>query len=111
MQLNVCFNRCQPIFSKMTRLMRITTIFLLSACLTASANGITQHLTLEEKNVKLEKIFKEIKKQSGYVFFYKTGVLQGTKPVSINVNNVSVEEVLHKVLDDQQLGYSIQQKR
>jgi hypothetical protein len=72
--------------------MKITTFFLLSACLTASAGGKAQKVTLSQKNVKLEKVFREIRKQTGYVFFYDASVLQGAKSVSVDVKDASVED-------------------
>ncbi len=90
--------------------MKITAILLLSTCLTASAGSLGQKVTLAEKNVRIDKILKEIKKQSGYVFFYKENLLEGTKPVSIRVMNAPVEEVLNEVLKSQQLEYSIIKK-
>lgn len=90
--------------------MKITTILLFSACLTASADGIAQKVTLSQKNVKLEKVFREIRKQTGYVFFYDASVLQGAKSVSINVKDESLEEVLKETLQGQPLDFSIEQK-
>ncbi|MEO8860302.1 MAG: secretin and TonB N-terminal domain-containing protein, partial [Ginsengibacter sp.] len=90
--------------------MKITTILLVSACLTASAGGIAQKVTLSQKNVKLEKVFREIRKQTGYVFFYDASVLKGEKSVNIHVKDASVEEVLKEALQEQNLDFSIEQK-
>ena len=90
--------------------MKITTILLFSGFLTASAGGLAQRVTLSANNVKLGKIFKEIKKQTGYVFFYDTRVLQEAKPVSIHVKNETVGEVLKEILQGQRLDFSILQK-
>ncbi len=96
--------------TKTLLVMKITAIILLSACLTASANGYSQKVTLSEKNARLEKVFKEIKKQTGYVFFYDASILDGTKPVTIDVRNASVEQVLQESLKNQLLDFSIQNK-
>ena len=90
--------------------MKITTILLFSACLTATADGHAQNITLSANKVKLEKIFNEIRKQTGYVFFYDARVLQGATPVSIHVKNGSIEEVLKESLQDQPLDFSIERK-
>ncbi|MEO7313555.1 MAG: TonB-dependent receptor [Ginsengibacter sp.] len=90
--------------------MKITTLLLFSVCLTASAGGIGQKVTISENNVHLEKIFKEIKRQTGFVFFYDATILQGIKPVSIHVKNETVEEVLKESLKGQPLDFSIEQK-
>ena len=90
--------------------MKITTILLLSACLSVSAGSRAQKVTLLQKNVKLEKVFREIRKQTGYVFFYDTRILERAKPVDIHVENVSVEEALKESLQGLPLDFSIEQK-
>ena len=60
--------------------------------------------------MKLEKVFREIKKQTDYVFFYDAYTLQGAQPVSIHIKNATVEEVLEEILHGQPLGFSIEQK-
>lgn len=90
--------------------MKITTMLLLSASLTASAGGFAQNVTLTAKNMRLEKVFKEIKKQTGYVFFYDANLLKGIKPVSIRVKDGSVEDVLKESLEGKPLDFSIERK-
>ena len=90
--------------------MKITTALMFFACFTASAGGIAQKVTLSQKDVKLEKVFREIRKQTGYVFFYDARVLQGAKSVSIDVKDASVEEALKETLQGQPLDFSIEQK-
>jgi len=92
---------------KLLRVMKLITFFLLAACITASANGYSQKVTLSEKDVPLEKVFKEIKKQTGFVFFYDEAWLQEAKKVSINVVNSPLEEVLNLCFKDQSLTFSI----
>ncbi|MEO8960273.1 MAG: secretin and TonB N-terminal domain-containing protein, partial [Ginsengibacter sp.] len=90
--------------------MKMTIFLLFSACLTVSAGGLAQKVTLSANNVKLERIFKEIKKQTGYVFFYDARVMEGAKPLSIRVKNETVEDVLKECLQGQPLDFSIQRK-
>ena len=90
--------------------MKITTILLLSASLTASAGGFAQQVTLTAKNMRLEKVFKEIKKQTGYVFFYDANLLKKTRPVTLHIKNGSVTEVLKESLEGKPLDFSIERK-
>lgn len=90
--------------------MKIFSFFFFVGCLTASAEGTAQKVTLSASNVKLVKIFKEIKKQTGFVFFYDASVLHGAKPVSIHVKNQPLEDVLKESLADQSLDFSIEKK-
>ncbi|MEO6818886.1 MAG: STN domain-containing protein, partial [Ginsengibacter sp.] len=90
--------------------MKIVTFLLLSACLSASAGGNAQKVTFSQKNVKLEKVFREIRKQTGYVFFYDARLLEGAKSVNIDLKDASVEEALKETLQGQRLDFSIERK-
>lgn len=87
--------------------MKITAIILFSACLTASANGYSQKVTLSEKNAPIERVFKEIKKQTGYSFFYNKALLEKALKVTIVVKNASLQVALDICFKDQPLSYSI----
>lgn len=95
---------------KLLLIMKLTAIILLSACLTACANGHSQNVTLTLKNAPLETVFSEIKKQTGYSVFYNYKLLDNAKPVTISVKNVSVDEVMKVCLKDQPLDYDIADK-
>ena len=66
-----------------------------------------QKVTLSERNATLDKIFKEIKRQTGYRFFYEDALIQQAKKVDITVTNATLEQVLDLCLKNQQLSYSI----
>ena len=91
-------------------IMKFTAIILLSACLTASATGFSQTVTLSEKNATLEKVFASIKKQTGYVFFYDEAWLQRAEKVTIDVKNIPLENALQICFKNQALSYSIIEK-
>lgn len=87
------------------------TLFLLTAVLmSASAKSVAQTLTLSGKNLALEKVFESVKKQTGYVFLYPKTVLAKAKPVTVNAQNMPLEEFLKLIFKDQPLGYVIDSK-
>src|SRR5450631_288683 len=88
-------------------LLSLTSFFMLAACLQVSAGGNEQKITLSEKNVPLEKVFREITKQSGYYFLYNNQQLQKVKKVSVEVKDASVREVLDECLKEQPITYTI----
>ena len=96
--------------TKTLRIMKLLAILLLAACLQVSAAGNAQSITLSEKNAPLDKVFKEIRKQSGYLFLYTQQMLQNTKKVNINVKNIPLEKVLAECFSDQPLTYTILNK-
>jgi TonB-dependent starch-binding outer membrane protein SusC len=93
--------------TKTLRIMKITAVILLSACLAASANGHSQKVTLNLKDAPLEKVFNEIKKQTGYDFVYKSEVLERAGKVTVSVQNASLQQVLDLCFKDQPLTYKI----
>jgi TonB-linked SusC/RagA family outer membrane protein len=100
----------RALLKKSLLIMKIFFFLVFASCLTASAEGTAQNVTLSANNVRLSKIFKEIKKQTGFVFFYDANVLQSSRPVSIHVKNEPLEAVLKQSLANQSLDFSIEKK-
>src|SRR5260221_13083986 len=57
--------------TKTLRVMKVTTILLLAACIQVSANGFSQKVRLTTRAAPLNKVFKEIQRQTGNSFWYK----------------------------------------
>jgi TonB-linked SusC/RagA family outer membrane protein len=93
------------------KVMKITALILLTACLHAAAAGHAQKMiSLSERNAPVQKIFNEIRKQTGYQFLYANQVIASAKKVTIEVKNASLEEVLQTCFKDQPLEYEIKDK-
>lgn len=92
---------------KLLLTMKITAILLLVACLEVSANGYSQKVSLSAKNTSMQSLFRDIKKQTGYSFFFDENVLQGIGKVSISVKDANLESVLAIAFKDQPLSYTI----
>lgn len=97
------------LYARILLKLKLILIILTTVILQSSAASFAQ-ITINEKSASLESILQKIRKQSGYDFFYSNVMLKNTKPVSINVKNVSVEEVLKITFKDQPLTYTIDQK-
>ena len=94
------------VFLKMLLYMKLTVIFLVSFMLQASAASYGQ-VTISKKDESLKNIFNDIREQTGYDFFYNSTLLANAKPVSINVTNASLAQVLEMIFRDQPLTYEI----
>lgn len=93
---------------QIVRVMRLTAIFLLVACLQVSARGYTQgKVTLDMKNAPLADVFKKIRKQTGYNFLCQVAWLEKAHNVDIQVKNVSLKEALDVCFKDQPLSYML----
>lgn len=84
---------------------------LIIAFLQVNAQGVTQNtVTYSGKMVKLEAVFKEIKKQTGFSFFYNLSDLEKAVTVSVDLKKTPLEEALKILLKDQPLTFSINGK-
>lgn len=100
---------CNLLYSKTILCMQLTSSLLLLCCLEASATATTygQQLHLKERNARLGKIFKEIRKQTHYNFIYSNEALESASPVTIDVQHASLTTVLDACFRNQPLVYSI----
>jgi TonB-linked SusC/RagA family outer membrane protein len=95
---------------KILRLMKLTAIILLSACLAASAEGNTQGISLSGKNLTLEQVFKSIEQQSDYIFFYPYSSLKDARKITVNIKNGTINQVLEACFKNQPFTYVIKDK-
>ncbi|MFB9843924.1 SusC/RagA family TonB-linked outer membrane protein [Mucilaginibacter ginsenosidivorans] len=92
---------------KVLLVMKLVIILITVACLQVSARVLAQKVTLDVKDAPLEQVFNDIKRQTGYIFFYESNVLNGTSRVSINVKNADLRDVLDLCFKGQPLVYTI----
>ncbi|HEY1062664.1 MAG TPA: SusC/RagA family TonB-linked outer membrane protein, partial [Daejeonella sp.] len=90
--------------------MKLTAAVLLIACLQVSASGFAQKITISRHNAPVEQVLKEIKKQTGYLFFYNQEWIKQVKAVDIDVKQASIDEVLKICFYNQPVNYSIVDK-
>lgn len=57
-------------------IMKMMAVFILVIGLNASAKSFSQTVTLSKDDVPLEKVFKEISRQTGYTFVYTKSLMQ-----------------------------------
>lgn len=88
--------------------MKLTTFLLLVGLLQVHAGADSQKVTLTGSNMPLKEVFSQIRKQTGYNFFYSYSVLDQAKPVSLSVRNEDLKDVLALCFDGQPLSFSIE---
>lgn len=94
-------------FQLLMRLQLTIVSFLLVVSQAVALSGFAQRLTLSRKNVSLEEVFAEIRKQSGYDFIVEGQLLKKGHPVDVNLVDASITEALDQVLSDQPFTYTI----
>ncbi|HEV2478145.1 MAG TPA: TonB-dependent receptor [Puia sp.] len=87
--------------------MKLTAFLALIFCLQVSARVYSQKVSLSLTNVPLEKVFKEITRQTGYSFLYTDEVLNSTQNIDIRIKNVSLPVALDRCFKNQPLTWSI----
>ncbi|MEO8962712.1 MAG: TonB-dependent receptor [Ginsengibacter sp.] len=93
--------------AKIFLIMKLTAILLLVTCLQVNAKGYAQKVTLSMRDAPLQKVFKEIQKQTGYHFLYTYELLDNAGKVDIKVQNVPLQDALYQCLENTPLTYSI----
>lgn len=93
--------------TKMLRIMRFTSVLLLAICLHVSASSFSQTITFSGRDIPLKKIFATIKKQTGYVVWGKSELLEQAGPVSAFVQNMPLTSFLDLITKDQPFTYKI----
>lgn len=88
--------------------MKLLILLTVVACLQVSASGYGQTVTLSVKNTPLEKVFKEVKRQTGISFVYTRDQLKNTLPVTCNVVKAELKEVLSICFSNQPLLFVIE---
>lgn len=92
---------------KTLRIMKITVFLMIAICMQVSAEGYSQKITISEKNTPLQKVFKEIEKQSGYVFWYESSLIASSSKVNVFVKNAELKDVLELCFANLPVAYSI----
>jgi TonB-linked SusC/RagA family outer membrane protein len=99
---------CLP--PKLFLIMKLSLILLLATMLQVSASSFAQRITLRKSNQTLSETLKNIRQQSGYSVLYDTKTIKQAKPVTVNLENASLEEALNQCFSGQPFTYAIRDK-
>lgn len=104
------FGRQKHTFSLILLPMKLTFILLVVLILNVRAESFSQKVTYRGENVPIEKVLSTIKKQTGYGFFFQKELISLAKPVTIDVVEEDLSNVLQAIFKDQPLEFSIKSK-
>ncbi|MBO9573038.1 MAG: SusC/RagA family TonB-linked outer membrane protein, partial [Chitinophagaceae bacterium] len=90
--------------------MNLTAFLILVAVLHVSAGTYSQKVTVKGKDLLLTEVFKSLRKQTGFQFVYLKDVIKEAKPVTLDLQNVELKEVLMECLTPQKLSFEITDK-
>lgn len=112
MNFNQLFRHGLPLVipNQLLRIMKLIIVIMTVFLLQVSAKTNAQNITLKLENASLKSILLEIRKQTGYTVLYETEQLEKTTPVTVNFKDVPLKDVLTRILDKQELAFSIEDK-
>ncbi|WP_298710105.1 SusC/RagA family TonB-linked outer membrane protein [Chitinophaga sp.] len=90
--------------------MKLTAVFMLTACITVSAGTYGQSVSLSVKKVSLGRLFNMLEKQTGYSFLYSREDVHQLEAVDLQLNGADMATALRAAFRDQPLTYSIVDK-
>lgn len=90
--------------------MKLICVLMIAACVQVSAGSFAQTVSASFTNSPIEKVFKEITRQTGYSFIYQRNQLEQTTPVTLSVKNEQLEQLLRKCFEKQPLTFTIVDK-
>ncbi|MGN6532513.1 MAG: TonB-dependent receptor [Ginsengibacter sp.] len=94
--------------AKIYLIMRLGTFFILAAALQVSAKSYSQEkVTVHFEKTLLNKALKEVEKKSSFRFVYSNRLLNGQSEVTIQANNIPVEDLVRKLLQNTGLTFKV----
>lgn len=97
--------------TKLFQVMKLTTVLLFAACMQISAKGLSQQISISERNAPLKKVLREVARQAGISIVYDEALLSKLKPVTVQFQNVTLQEAMNALLKDQPVEFSVDGKR
>lgn len=93
--------------TKILLMTKLTAILLFVTMLQVSAATLAQKVTLNVTNAPLERVFDNIRGQSGVDFFFSASLISKAKPVSIHIKDLELNAALAEIFMNQPLTYVI----
>lgn len=104
------YGMANRLYHKIFLIMRLTIAILIASLIQVSAASFGQRITINRQNVEIKSLFKEIRKQSGFDFYYDGKLIGSDQKASVKAKNASIEQVLDQLLRGTNLTYLIEGK-
>lgn len=90
------------------KIMRLTIFLLVMTILQVNARTKAQTITLKVQNSSLVEVFHSLETQSSYGFFWSDRLIKQAVPVTVDLQNATIETALDKILSGQPFSYKIE---
>lgn len=99
---------CRGVLSaKTARVMRISSFLLLALTVHVSARSFSQKVTLSARELPIAQVFDQISKQTGMSVVYREDMIKNIPPVTLDVKDATVAQVLDQCLGNSSYTYEI----
>lgn len=98
---------CVVLLRKTLLVMKLIAFLIVIAILFVCSPALSQRASITGKDLPLEQVFMEIRKQTGLEFVYESALLKTSHSVTLDVQQMPVDEVLKFCLKGQGLGFNI----
>lgn len=88
-------------------LMKLIILLVTTTTISSYATAFAQRITLNANGESFKTVLLEITKKTGYDFLYDGDILLDTKPVSVEIDDLSLDEALHLVIGGQNLHFEV----
>ncbi|WP_159441019.1 SusC/RagA family TonB-linked outer membrane protein [Pedobacter caeni] len=95
---------------KLWLIMRLTVIIMIASLVQVSATSLAQRITINKTNKNLISVLKDVRKQTGYNFVITDDQAEKSRPVTLNVSQRQLHQVLDELFSSQPLSYKIDNK-
>ncbi|MBV7529749.1 TonB-dependent receptor [Chitinophaga sp. sic0106] len=82
-------------------------LLALALCLQVQAGAMGQPVSMSGKKLSFKEIFRLLEKQTDYVVFYNTALLENTTPVDVDARNMEISAFLHTIMERQPIDFEI----
>jgi len=106
-----CCKRNDNALFRLLIMVKVTLVIIMVSVMQAGATAYAQKASIRANQAVLTDVFNELRKQTGFHFLYLLEDIKDAKPVSLDVTNAPLEEILQQIFKDQPLTYEIRNKR
>jgi len=94
--------------SKLLLVMKLTAFILLISLLQVSAASFGQRVTLKQNNISIDRVFREIQKQTGVDIVFEKSNFDQSKKINISFQDATLDVVMNKILTGTEMVYTIE---
>lgn len=89
---------------------KLTVIIFITGLVQVYASTYAQELNLSRKGITLKQVFKEVKLQTGYDVFYKSGKFRDTERINADFHRTPLNQVMKVCLENQNMDFVLFEK-